>query len=185
MTARIQPYHRPSDCIGDPHERSAVADLFAHLFAGRDDPHFDGNHDGMAIAARSPALAGQLARLGGVVIGQLGWSQRVLLRELAAQAVNAQFNSRYSFESRRGIGESAGLSELQLEALASGEAPAELFDAEQRLVIDYARATAKGHVSDALFKRMVAHFGEAETVEATAVIGFFGFWAMFLNATRP
>ena len=185
MTARVQPYHRPSDCVGDPHERSAVADLFAHVFAGRDDPHFDAQHDGMAIAARSPAMAAELARLGGVVVGQLGWSQRTQLRELAAQAVNGQLGSRYSFESRRAIGENAGLSDLQLDALASGECPADLFSPEQKLVIDYARSVAKGHVSDALFKRMIEHFGETETVEATGVIAFFGFWAMFLNATRP
>jgi hypothetical protein len=30
----------------------------------------------------------------------------------------------------------------------------------------------------------VAAWGEKGAVEATALVAFFGFWAMFLNATR-
>ena len=184
MPARVQPYHRPDDCAGDPHERAAVSDLFAHLFVGRDDPHFDAAHDGMAIAARSPAMAGALAKLGGVVFGQLGWSKHADLRELAAATVNRHFASDYSFEARRAPALAAGLSEPQLAAL-SGDAPQGLFSEDQRLVIDYARAVATGAVPASLFERMVAAFGETGAVEATGAIGFFAFWATFLNATRP
>ena len=184
MSARVEPFHRPSDCTGTPEERAAVDDLFATLFGSRDDPHFDSAHDGMAIAARNPALAGALAKLGGVVFGQLGWCRRADLRELAAQAVNRHFASDYSFESRRGAALAAGLSEAQLAALG-GALPEALFSDEQRLVVEYARAVVAGQVPEPLFARMVAAFGETGAVEATGVIGFFAFWAMFLNATRP
>ena len=139
MTARVKPFHRPADCTGSPEERAAVDDLFATLFGSREDPHFDAAHDGMAIAARNPALAGALAKLGGVVVGQLGWCRRADLRELAAQTVNRHFASDYAFESRRGAGLAAGLSETQLAALA-GDLPEGLFSDEQRLVVEYARA---------------------------------------------
>ena len=60
----------------------------------------------------------------------------------------------------------------------------DLFDDEQRLVIAYAQGAAAGAVADELFQRAVQRFGEKGVVEMTALIAFFSFWALFLNATR-
>jgi hypothetical protein len=51
-------------------------------------------------------------------------------------------------------------------------------------IIEYAKATASGAVTDELSAQMVTRFGEKGTVECTALIGFWGFWAMLLAATH-
>jgi len=60
-----------------------------------------------------------------------------------------------------------------------------LFDEEQRLVIEYTFAVAAGDVADELFDRVVRKYGETQTIEFTATIAHWSFWAIFLNATRP
>jgi alkylhydroperoxidase family enzyme len=174
MAARITPISRPGD-----RPDAALAELFATLFPGRDDPHFDANHDGMAIAAHSPRLALALGRMGALIVGELPFSQRQDLRELAIQTVNRRFACDYAFASRVATGEGLGLSAALQEALP--EAP---LDGEQALVVAYADAVASGRVPPELTARAVAAWGEKGAVEATALVAFFGFWAMFLNATR-
>ena len=178
--ARITPIAAPEDHPGGA--EAELAALFETLFPGEDKPRFDDAHTGLAIAAHHPGLALKLAQLSGFIAGELPWSGQKGLRELAIQTVNLAIGSAYSFAARRKTARACGLSDEQLDALASDPESA-LFDPDQRLVIAYARACATGSVTDALSARMVARFGEKGTVEATALIAFWGFWAMFLGAT--
>lgn len=184
--ARVKAVHSPVDYPDTPDEatRRDLAELFAQLFPGVAEPRFDDAHDGMAIAALNPKLALNLARMSGFVALELPWCERRDLRELAIQTVNAHFNCSYSFKARIPIAEGAGISAEQQAALDAWQA-SDLFDDEQRLVVEYAHAVANGDVPDALFARVVERFGEKGAVELTTVVAFFGFWAMFLNATRP
>lgn len=161
-----------------------VGVLFGTLFPGVPNPEFDEAHEGIAIAALNPQLALTMAKATGFMVGQLHWSQLTNLRELAIQAVNVRLKSPYSFRSRTKVAAAAGISIEQQNALASWR-ESSLFDGEQRLVIEYANAVVNGKVEQDLFDRIVVAFGEKGAVECTALIGFFAFWAMFLNATRP
>jgi alkylhydroperoxidase family enzyme len=181
---RITLIHQPADYPGTPdaETRAELAALFATLFPGAPVPAFDAAHTGMAIAAHNPKLALKLAQLSGFIAGELPWSQQKLLRELAIQTLNLHFRSLYSFTARTPTALACGITAAQLDDLLHWQL-SPLFDADQRLIIEYAKATAAGAVTDDLSARMVARFGEKGTVECTALIAFWGFWAMLLAAT--
>ncbi len=183
---RVTGVFRPGDYPGEPDEatQGEVAALFAQILPGVANPGFDDDHAGMAVAALSPKLALGLAGLSRRIALDLPWCARADLRELAVQAVNLHFGATYSFRARVAGAKAAGVSQAQLDALPAWRT-SDLFDEEQRLVIDYALATVSGSVPDALFARVKARYGERGAVELTAVAAFFAFWAMFLNATAP
>ncbi len=179
--ARVKPVHKASDYTGDPAEAAA---LFGTMFPGIENPAFDANHDGMAIAALNPKMAQYLAQTSRFMALDLGWCKRADLRELAIMTVNQHFGSTYSIRSREAIALAGGISADQAAALPDWR-NSSLFDEEQKLVIEYAQAVMTGTVPAALFERVKAAFGETGAVEFTGVVGFWSFWAMFLNATRP
>jgi alkylhydroperoxidase family enzyme len=183
--ARVKPMYRPSDFPEpvDDATRQDIEVLFGHLFPGAENPEIDRSHDGLAIAAQNPKLALNLAKMSGFIALELPWCERRDLRELAIQSVNVHFKSDYSFEARRRGAEAAGIGSEMQDALQSWEG-SDLFNDEQRLVIEYAHAVAAGAVSDELSARVTERFGEKGTIELTAVIAFWSFWALFLNATR-
>src|SRR5437867_7536645 len=184
--ARVKPMYRPSD-FPEPVDETTRRDidaLFNHLFPGAENPEIDHSHDGLAIAAQNPKLALNLAKMSGFIALELAWCERRDLRELAIQSVNVHFKSDYSFEARRRGAEAAGISSAMQDALTGWDS-SDLFDDEQRLVIAYAHAVAAGAVPDEVFARVIERFGEKGTVELTAVIAFWSFWALFINATRP
>lgn len=184
--ARVHLIATPADIPADSGEdsRAATLAMFETLFPGADQPGFDANHAGMAIAAHNPALALALARVSGVVAGQLGWCQRRDLRELAIQTLNLHFGGGYAYESRLPYCTAAGVTAQMLADLSDWQhSPS--FDVEQRLTIEYTRAVVATAVSDELFDRVKAVFGEKGAVECTALIGLWSMWAMLLGATRP
>jgi alkylhydroperoxidase family enzyme len=136
----------------------------------------------MAIAAHNPKLALKLAQLSGFIAGELPWSQQKPLRELAIQTLNLHFRSPYSFTARTPTALACGITAAQLDDLPRWQL-SPLFNTDQRLTIEYAKATVSGAVTDDLSAQMVARFGEKGTVECTALIAFWGFWAMLLAAT--
>jgi alkylhydroperoxidase family enzyme len=184
--ARVKAVYRPSDYPGpvDEATRRDLDEMFGQLFPGVADPAIDERHDGLAIAALSPKLALNLAKLSGLIALELPWCERRDLRELAIQSVNVELRSHYSFKARRPNAEAAGVSAEMQDALAVWES-SDLFSDEQRLVIEYAHAVAGNAASDELFGRVVERYGERGAVELTTVIAFWSFWALFLNATRP
>lgn len=181
---RVTAVFRPGDYPGTPDDmtRMQVSDLFERLFPGVADPRIDDGHAGIAIAALNPLLAGRLGELSAFLAVDLPWSQRRDLRELAIQTVNLKLGCTYAFKARVKAAEAAGIGRDALDALADWRA-SDRFDDEQRLVIDYAENVVANSVSDSLFARVSGAFGEKGAVECTAVIAFWSFWAMFLNAT--
>jgi alkylhydroperoxidase family enzyme len=183
---RVTAVYKPSQYPGTPSEstRQELAELFQHLLPRSADPEIDERHAGIAIAAQNPKLALALAKLSGLIGGELPWSRRQDLRELAIQTVNLHFKSDYSFNARIPNALAGGIGADLLAALPSWRTST-LFSAEQRLIIEYAEAVASGKVSDELFARLVASYGEKEAIECTALVAFWSFWAMFLKATHP
>lgn len=165
----------------DAATRAGLDELFAALFGGNPDGEIDHDHSGMAVAANSPKLAGLMGQMSRFVVLELGWSQRKALSELAIRAVNHHYGSSFSNGARLTAAHAAGLSDAQIAAVPDWRS--DLFDTEQKLVLEYTQAVLRGAVDDALFARMVAVFGEKDAVEASAAIGWWSMWAMLIEAT--
>jgi alkylhydroperoxidase family enzyme len=165
----------------DSETRAGLDELFAGMFPGNPDGEIDRNHSGMAVAAQSPKLAQMMGQMSRFVVIELGWSQRKALSELAIRTVNHHYGSTFSNEARLGAAKAAGLSDAQIAAVPNWRS--ELFDADQQLAIEYTDAVLRAAVEDALFVRMVAAFGEKQTVECTAAICWWAMWAMLIEAT--
>lgn len=166
----------------DAETRAGLDNLFDGMFPGNPDGEIDRNHSGMAVAANSPQLAALMGQMSRFVVLELGWSQRKALAELAIRTVNHCYRSSFSNDARLGAARAAGLTEAQIAAVPDWRSDA--FDAEQKLVIEYTEAVLAGGVDDDLFGRMVAAFGEKDTVECTAAIGWWSMWAMLIEATN-
>lgn len=175
--ARVELIRMPGD---DPAPDRAA--LFATLFPGNSAPEFDQAHSLMAVLAHSPKVAEAAAKLSAAFFRETAWGQRAALRELAFQTLGRHFGDAFSTRVREPNASAAGLTTAQLAALPDWQ-DSDLFDAEQKLVIEYTQAVVTGRVSKELFGRLVAHFGQREAVECTAAIGFWSFWAMVSGAS--
>ena len=182
--SRVRLVRSPSDHPAeDPIARQDVANLFGALFPDNPAPEFNEAHSLMAVLAHSPRLALPAARMSAAVIIDSAWGQRTALRELAFQTLGRHFGDTFSTEARRPNAEAAGLTAGQLAAIPEWR-DSDLFDDEQKLVIEYTQAVVTGRVPDDLFARVVARYGEQEAVECTAAIGFWSFWAMVAGAAK-
>lgn len=181
---RITPIYSQDD-YPSPTEniKTELNTLFTFLFPDKTNNKIDENHKGIAIAAHNPALALHLAQMSKFIVLEQTWCERLDLRELTIQTVNTHFSNSYSFDSRIEIAESCGISRKLQHAIAKWET-SPLFNEEQRLVIQYTFSVVQSDVSSALLDKVKERFGEKGAVECTALISFFAFWAMFLNATN-
>lgn len=183
---RVKAVHKPSDYPGSPDEatRKDLAELFGHLFPNAENPEIDNAHSGIAIAALNPKLALNLAKISRFIATEMPWCRRADLRELAIQTLNLHFKSDFSFQTRLPHAQAAGIG-LDLLAALPYWRTSSLFNEEQRLVIEYTSAVVTGDVPAELFRRVAEKYGEKGAVEFTSVVGFWSFWAMLINATRP
>lgn len=183
--ARVKAIHKPGDYPSpDGTTKAELAELFGTLFPQARDPEFDAAHAGLAIAAQSPKLALNLAKMSGFMAKDLAWAkQHPELNELAIQTLNIHFKSHYTLRARRPHAEAAGISDKLLAAIPVWE-NTDLFGEEQRLVIEYTCAVIQGDVPAPLFARIAARYGERGAVELTAIIAWWSMWTMFLNATH-
>jgi alkylhydroperoxidase family enzyme len=184
---RVKVVKKPSDLQDEPNEttRNDLSELFRRLCPGETQPEFKGGSLGWGVlAAQSPRLALLLADLTFYIAREMAWCQRRDLRELAIQTVNYHFKSDFSFRSHLPLAQAAGVSAELLAAIPYWRA-SKFFDEEQRLVIEYTLAVAAADVSDELFARVAAQFGEKGAIELTVVVAHWSFWAMMGSATRP
>ncbi len=183
-TARVKAVFKPSDYPGTPDAatKKALGDLFAEMFPGNPTPEIDGPHTAMAVAAQNPELARHLNKVSAHFIREVPWTQRKDLRELAIQVLNLHWKCDFSFQAHLGYAKTYGISAEQQAALPYWRTT-NIFNDEQRLVIEYSFAVCEGNVSDELFARVVKAHGEKGAVEFTGVIAWWSFWAMFINAT--
>jgi alkylhydroperoxidase family enzyme len=169
----------------DEATKTDLAELFKTLFPHTENPSFDEAHAGMAIAAQSPQLALNLAKMSGFMAKSLPWAQaHRQMNELAIQALNVFFKSPYTLKSRKPAADANGISAEMLAAIPHWR-DSDLFTDEQRLVIEYTKAVIGGEVLEALFGKVVALYGERGAIEFTTAIGYWSMWTMLLNATHP
>lgn len=182
---RVKHVNSPNDYPGTPDEETKrdLAEFFRHLFPGSENPHIDGAHSGFAIAAQSPKMALHLHTMSRYFVAEMGWSKRRDLLELAVQTLNLTYRCESSFEAHVPHAKANGIS-VELQSALPYWRTSPLFNDEQRLVIEFTDAVVEGEVPDALFSRAVERFGERGTIEFTAAVAWWSFWAMLLNATR-
>ena len=180
---RVKCVYKPSDYPGNPDEatKKDLEALFEHLCPG--EPKTE-PHSGYALLAQSPRLALNIARLGDYIVRDMPWTQRRDLRELAVQTLNLHFKCDFSFQAHLAYAQVAGIT-LEQQAAIPYWRTSNLFDDEQRLIIEYTFAVVTGDVPAELFARVVAVYGERGAIECTAAIAWWSFWDMLLNAARP
>jgi hypothetical protein len=183
--ARVKLVFKPSDHpgIADDATKKSLKELFEHMFPGQSNPEIPGKSAAFATVARDPGLALRLIKLSDYILKEMPWtSQRQALKQLAIQTLNFHFGCDFSFQSHIRPAEACGLS-VEQQACIKFWRTANVFDDEQRLVIEYTLATAAGNVPDELFARVVKQFGEQGAIEFTVAVAWWSFWAMIINAT--
>lgn len=186
LMARVKGVYKPSDYPGAPDEatKKDLQELFDQMFPGQANPEFDAAHSGWAVMAHNPRLALHMAKLTTYIARDMTWCLRRDLRELMIQTVNLHFKCESSFRARFPHAAAAGIPP-ELQAAIPYWRTTNLFNDEQRLVIEYTLAAAAGNVSDELYISAVKVYGERGTIEFTTAVAHWSFWAILLNATRP
>jgi alkylhydroperoxidase family enzyme len=184
--ARVKLVYKPSDYPGTPDEvtKTALTELFDHMFPGQPDPEIPGKSGAFATVTQNPQLALLLVKLSDYMVGKMPWtSQRLPLRQLMIQTVNLHFKCDFNFQSHFRPAQAAGI-RLEQQACIPVWRTSNVFNEEQRLVIEYTLAAVSGDVSDELFSRVLKRYGEKEALEFTVAVAWWSFWAMIANATR-
>jgi alkylhydroperoxidase family enzyme len=184
--ARVKLVFKPSDFPGTPDEatKNALGELFGHMFPGQTNPEIPGKSSAFATVARDPRLALRLIKLSDYILREMPWtSQRQAQKQLAIQTLNWHFKCDFSFQSHIRPAQALGIT-IEQQALLPFWRTANVFDEEQRLVIEYTLAVCAGDVPDELFARVVKQYGEMEAIEFTVGVAWWSFWAMLINATR-
>lgn len=185
--ARIKLVSTPGDFPGTPDEATgkALHELFERIarMYGRKELEIPGSGAAFAAAARNPRLALKLLDLSDFILQEMPWtSRRKYLKQLVIQALNLHFKCDFSFQSHIGSAQKDGVS-LEKMTLIPFWRTANVFDDEERLVIEYTMAVVTGEVPEELFARVVELYGETEAMELTVGIGWWSLWAMLINAT--
>jgi alkylhydroperoxidase family enzyme len=131
-----------------------------------------------------PEFARAMIDLCDVVLNGLPWAQRVKVRELAIITVYQRQRCDYAYRAHYRPALAAGISEAQLLALPEFRT-SDHFDDEERTVIEFTHAVLDGHVTDELFGRARALYGEKEMLEFTTVIAYWAFWGTLISALQP
>jgi alkylhydroperoxidase family enzyme len=184
--ARITGVFKPADYPGNPDEatKKDLAELFAYVLPGQANPEFGDMLAGYAMMAQNPRLLMHVVKFHDYIVREMPWAQRRDLRELAIQAVNLHYKCDFCFQAHLSVADAVGIG-ADLQAAIPYWRTTTLFNDEQRLVVEYTLAVVAGDVPDELFAKVVAHFGEKETVEFTVAVTHWALWAMVLNAFKP
>lgn len=128
---------------------------------------------------RSPGIGDLVQKLGEEIRFRSSLSGK--LNELAILITARNWTSRYEWVAHHKLALEGGLSPAIADAIARGQRP-EGMDADEALVYDFStELQATRGVSDALYARAVARFGERGVVDLITVNGFYVLVSMCLN----
>jgi 4-carboxymuconolactone decarboxylase len=131
---------------------------------------------------RSPELADRLQKVGEYVRFKTSLPPR--LNEFAILIVARKWNAQYEWFAHHRLAMAAGLDPAVAEDLVQGRMPANMKPDEQ-VVYDFTLELIERHaVSDALFARAVAEFGERGVADLIAVTGQYMLVALTVNVDR-
>ena len=134
------------------------------------------------VLLRSPEM-GVMAQAFGEQV-RFGSSLGLRLNELAILLLAKDWKCDFMWQAHREIGIKAGLPESVVDAIASGDEPAELKE-DEVLVFNFCRELlAKRQVSDETFAATKAAFGERGIVDLMATMSYYTLVAMALNVDR-
>jgi 4-carboxymuconolactone decarboxylase len=131
---------------------------------------------------RSPGIGNLVQQLGEEIRFRSSLSGK--LNELAILVTARNWTSQYEWVAHHKLALEGGLDPKIAEAIAQGRRP-EGMDADETLVYEFSTElqAAKG-VSDAMYARAVARFGERGVVDLISVNGFYVLVSMCLNVDR-
>jgi 4-carboxymuconolactone decarboxylase len=130
----------------------------------------------------TPVLLERVAQLGEALRfgGQLSAAVRELVTALVAQRVGNQFE----WVMHAPLAQAAGISAAALEAVRQGHGPIGLA-ADVQTAYDFCSELMATHeVSDSLYGKATAAFGEAGVVELSSLIGYFVMVSWLMNVAR-
>lgn len=136
----------------------------------------------LRAALHNPALADRWQKLGALL--RFGTSIDPRHSELAILVTARRWNSQLEWYIHAAAAQAAGLPQTVIDAIAIA-APPTFDDASDAAVYEYTRQLLQhGVVDDAAYEQVLTVFGEAGTVELTAIAGYYSMVAMTLNAHR-
>ena len=130
----------------------------------------------------SPDLMLRLSALGDYLRYQSAFPPH--LSEFLILLASRLWSQQYEWSLHRPIGLQVGIDRTVVDAIAEGRRPGAMSE-EQEILYDFAMELVKqGTVSDAVYDRAVARFGERGVIDAIGIIGYYTLLAMVLNTAR-
>ena len=134
----------------------------------------------LRAALHNPALADRWQKMGALL--RFGTSISTRHSELAILVSARRWNSQLEWYVHAAAAQAAGLPQAVIDAMQVA-APPVFDDASDAAVYEYARQLLQqGMVEEPAYQAVLGLFGEAGTVELTAIIGYYSMVAMTLNA---
>jgi 4-carboxymuconolactone decarboxylase len=134
----------------------------------------------LRAALHNPALADRWQKMGALL--RFGTSISPRYSELAILVTARHWNSQLEWYVHATAAQVAGLPQGVIDAMLIA-APPVFDDASDAAVYDYARQLLQqGSVDEPAYQAVLGLFGEAGTVELTAIVGYYSMVAMTLNA---
>ena len=134
----------------------------------------------LRAALHNPALADRWQKMGALL--RFGTSISARHSELAILVTARRWNSQLEWYVHATAAQVAGLPQAVIDAMLVAQPPV-FADAHDAAVYEYARQLLQqGMVEEPAYQAVLGLFGEAGTVELTAIIGYYSMVAMTLNA---
>ncbi len=131
---------------------------------------------------RSPGIGNLVQQLGEEIRFRSSLAGK--LNELAILVTARNWTSQYEWVAHHKLALEGGLDPKIAEAIAQGQRPAAM-DADETLVYEFSTELQQTQgVSDAMYARAVARFGERGVVDLISVNGFYVLVSMCLNVDR-
>lgn len=131
---------------------------------------------------RQPKLLERVAQLGEVL--RFGGSLPADVRELVTSTVASHVGNQFEWVMHVPLAQAAGVPADALEAIRVGQAPSGLGAAQQAASDFTAELLLHHEVSDAVYQRAAAAFGEEGVVELGTLIGYFAMVSWVMNVAR-
>lgn len=134
----------------------------------------------LRAALHNPKLADRWQKMGALL--RFGTSISPRYSELAILVTARRWNSQLEWYIHADAAQKAGLPQAIIDAMLVAAAPV-LADAGDAAVYEYTRQLLQqGVVDEPAYQHVLGIFGEAGTVELTAIVGYYSMVAMTLNA---
>ena len=134
------------------------------------------------VMLRSPVIGMLIQKLGGEIRFNSIISGK--LNELAILITARHYMANYEWNAHCKLALKGGLDPAIAQAIAEGREPAGM-DADEALVYEFSKSLHNNHgVSDELFERAKARFGERGIVDIIAVNGYYSLVSFLLNVDK-